>query len=463
MCSLLHVTLALLTAQPASDRIQPWDENPRYWQHQGQPVLLLGGSKDDSLFQIPDLEEHLDLLASVGGNVIRNTMSDRPDHGFEVYPYARRDDGRYDLDRWNDEYWARFARMLQLTEQRGIIVQIEVWDRFDYAQENWAAHPYNPANNVNYTVEGSGLATDYPEPAWLDRQPFFHTIPGMPLYTPELDVVRAYQERFVRELLSHSLPYGNVLYCVDNETSTPVEWGQHWMALIHQAGDEAGLPAFVTDMFDDAYEPQNSAKLRAALDRPDLYSFLDISQINSRSFGEDQWDRLMWVREQISAHPRPLNNTKIYSDGQTVWGSGTPQDGIERFWRNLLAGAASCRFHRDGAGIGLNRIAQRCIRAARQVHETVPLWTLEPRIDLLSDRDRNEAYLAADPESAYVLFFPAAGEVTVDLSAMPGGCAIHWMDIQQGGWVDAWDLEGGGRVPIRTPRAGAWAAIITPR
>jgi len=48
-------------------RIQPRPTYPRYWQYRGQPVLLLGGTKDDNLFQIPDLEEHLDPLAPAGG------------------------------------------------------------------------------------------------------------------------------------------------------------------------------------------------------------------------------------------------------------------------------------------------------------------------------------------------------------------------------------------------------------
>ena len=52
-------------------RFQLDKEHPRYWQYHGKPVLLPGGSKDDNLFQIPELEEHLDLLASVGGNYIR--------------------------------------------------------------------------------------------------------------------------------------------------------------------------------------------------------------------------------------------------------------------------------------------------------------------------------------------------------------------------------------------------------
>ncbi|MEA3226565.1 MAG: hypothetical protein U9Q07_11495, partial [Planctomycetota bacterium] len=72
-----------------SNRIGPYSENPRYWQYKDKPLLLLGGTKDDNLFQIPDIEEHLDLLASVGGNYIRNTMSSRSNQGFEVQPFKK--------------------------------------------------------------------------------------------------------------------------------------------------------------------------------------------------------------------------------------------------------------------------------------------------------------------------------------------------------------------------------------
>ena len=66
-------------AEPGSDgnRIRPYAANPYYWQYEGKPVLLLGGSKDDNLFQLPDLEAHLDAIQAAGGNYIRNTMSDR--------------------------------------------------------------------------------------------------------------------------------------------------------------------------------------------------------------------------------------------------------------------------------------------------------------------------------------------------------------------------------------------------
>ena len=71
--------------------LQPWSENPWYWSYRGRPVLLLGGSDDDNLFQWSerDLIAQLDRLAAAGGNVVRNTMSDRKDAGFEVYPFLK--------------------------------------------------------------------------------------------------------------------------------------------------------------------------------------------------------------------------------------------------------------------------------------------------------------------------------------------------------------------------------------
>jgi hypothetical protein len=44
-----------------SDSIRPYPRNPSYWQYKGRSVLLLGGSREDNLFNHPDgLAEHLD-------------------------------------------------------------------------------------------------------------------------------------------------------------------------------------------------------------------------------------------------------------------------------------------------------------------------------------------------------------------------------------------------------------------
>ena len=114
--------------------IQPWSENSWYWQYNDKPLLLLGASSDDNLFQWPTkmLVAHLDSMKFIGANYVRNTMSDRVDRGFEIYPFKKLKDGKFDLNKWNNDYWKRFETFLKETSKRDIIVQIEVWDRFVY-------------------------------------------------------------------------------------------------------------------------------------------------------------------------------------------------------------------------------------------------------------------------------------------------------------------------------------------
>ena len=232
---LIFIQINPVNAQSA---IQPWNDNPWYWNYKGQPVLLLGGSDDDNLFQWPakKLVDQLDRLATAGGNIIRNTMSDRKDKGFEVYPFLQLKSGKYDLNQWNQKYWTRFERLLNETEKRGIIVQIEIWDRFDYTDargsDRWQIHPYNPKNNINYTYEQSGFAKNYPDHPGKNKQPFFFTTP----LQRNNRVVLQYQQKFVDKMLDYALQHGNVLYCMDNETSADEAWGRYWAEYVKKKG-----------------------------------------------------------------------------------------------------------------------------------------------------------------------------------------------------------------------------------
>ena len=180
------------------DRIQPYAQNPFYWQYKGKPVLLIGGSVEDNLFQIPNLEAHLDLLASCGGNYVRCTMSSR-DEG-DVWPFERDPDtGLYDLNVPGAEYWQRFERFLELTAARDIVAQFEMWDRFDFARAPWQDNPYNPKNNVNYTAAESGLKEEINTHPGRRESAFFRTVPAL----ENNEVVLHYQQQQVDKMLSH--------------------------------------------------------------------------------------------------------------------------------------------------------------------------------------------------------------------------------------------------------------------
>jgi hypothetical protein len=440
--------------------IKPYTENPRYWQYKGEPVLLLGGTDDDNLFQMVELEQHLNELKKAGGNYIRNTMSFR-DSG-NVSPFLKLDNGKYDLDSWSDKFWDRFETLLKLTHERDIIVQIEVWDRFDYSQQFWEQNPFNPVNNINYTLSDSIFEEHYPRHPSSDVQPFFHAIPNMPLFNQRLDRIRNLQEKYIDKMLSYSLKYGNVLYCMNNETTSPVEWGNYWIDYIRSKAKEEGTEVYLTDMYDHFFRISSCAKCQELIAKPEYYTFIDVSQINSRNFGQTHWDTLqaiMSMRNQYAL--RPVNNTKIYGGNNTGWGSGSNADGVERFGRNVIGGCASVRHHRPPTGNGLNEKAKGIIKATRKVEELVRFWEVEPQMHLLTDKDPNEAYLTCKEGEKYIIYFPRGGNVKLDLTKQDRKFSGRWISIATGEWGDKFSAEGGGFHEISAPDTTGWYVVIT--
>ena len=464
---LFHTVLSA-TANDNADRRQPYAKNLRYWQYEGQPVLLLGGSKTDHIFLLDELEAHLDEMQLVGANYVRNTMSQR--EGAELKPHSLLPSGKFDVDQWNEEYWNRFQNMLKWTAQRKIFVQIEVWDRFDFSTEHWDTSPWNPKNNVNYTDEQTGFAPEYRQHTSRDLQPFFHSIQGMPRYTKKLELVRRYQEEFVAKMLSYSLDYGHVLYCMDNETSTPAQWGKYWMQFIQARAAEQGVTVCTTDMFDDAFMADKAVHTPLIFNDAEHYMFADISQVNSRNYDEEHWDSLQWLLQQVNVHPRPSNHTKIYGSGYKSFGTGGPEDGVERFWRNTLGGSAGARFHRPDSGNGLNDLAKASIQAARLTEKLVKFWDVTPHMNLLSQRESNEAYLAARPGESYILYFTNGGAVDLDLTGTTGSFNVTWISVSMGISVQTSaiggyrqmkkTIQGGRAVTFTVPYKGGWVAVI---
>jgi len=454
----LLVVFAMAGISPAvgadGARIRPWSHNPSFWQYQGRPVLLLGGSKDDNLFQVPDLTEHLDAMARAGANYIRNTMSDRRDGGFEVYPFQQLPDGRYDLTQWNPDYWQRFEDMLRWTQERGIIVQIEVWDRFDYSRDHWRPHPYNPKNNINYTYESSGFAREYPAHPGRNEQPFFYTTPAQNNNT----VVLPFQQRFVEEVVRHTLSRPHVLYCMDNETSGAEEWSVYWADFIRERARAAGVEVLLTEMWDahDLKAPQH----RRTFDHPERFGFVDVSQNNHKD-GDTHWENFQWVRQYLAAQPRPITIVKTYgADGSTHGPSD--RQGLERWWRHVIGGAASVRFHRPPSGLGFSAKAEAAIRSARLLEEQAKFWELTPALERLRYRVENEAFATVKPGRALVIYFTDGGAIEADLRDFPVDCDVRWLDLSRAAWFRTARVEGGAWTPLLAPAEGSWIALIEP-
>ncbi len=421
-----------------------------YWSYNGDEILLLGGTVQDNLFQIPDLVDHLELLVSVGGNYVRNTMSSR-DSG-NVWAFKKLETGLYDLNQWNDEYWQRFETFIAETAERDIIVQIEIWATFDYYRDNWDINPFNPKNNINYDTRRSKLPEAVETHPIYTENNFFRSVPSQ----MALARVLWYQQQFVDKILSYTLQYDHILYCMDNETSVTSDWGKFWAEYIQKQAGLSGKKVHTTQMWDpwDLSHPFHAE----TFDNPDIFTFVDISQNNHQS-ADAHWNNGISQLERLKNmdYVRPANNVKIY--GNDGGRHKTTRDAIENFVKNILMGCASARFHRPESGQGLNETAQAVIQSTRELSNRMDFFKGSPRNDLLGSREPGEAYCRAIPGSEYAVYFPERGSVDIDLSSFSSSPRIEWLNLLTSRWLPPETLERD-LVNIETPDQGHWIALI---
>jgi hypothetical protein len=464
-----------------SDRIQPYTENQTYWQYHNQPILLIGGSSDDNLFQhlSPELDNELDRIKEFGGNYVRCTMSSRDSGNVYAY-YLDPATQLYDLTRWDDEYWRRFDYFLKAAHDRQIIVQIEIWATYDFYTRDshmfgdgryaWDRNPYNPGNNINYTERESGLYEIFRSTHGTLINPFFATV--LPRFE-EVPIVLGFQQKFVDKLLSISLKYDHVLYCMDNETNADPEWGEYWARYVREKASAQNIEIEVTQSW-DSFDPTDGgvkeasvqnpsvhfftkrASVSNTLNNPDVYTFIEISNHNAQR-GEVHYKtgHYVWNKVQESGILRPINNVKVYG-AETSW-AGSAQEGMQRFWRNVFAGSAAVRFHRPPSGLGSTDIALSNIKSMRMLTDSIDIFRSVPANELLGDRADNEAFcLANRGNDEYILYFPAEGNIKLDVQA--GSYELTWLNIGVAAWQETETM----RLPgdIKTPNDDQWAVLV---
>lgn len=496
---MLTSTLAvLLCAGQGLAQIQPYVENPGYWQYNGQPVLLFGGSGRDNIFQWAGegtkLTDQLDLLAGCGGNYIRCTMSSREyaPGGFRwdllPYPFAKVN-GKYDLHQWDDAYWSKLRTFLAETKKRGIFVQLEFLDRWNESnntggpESGWKESPWNPDNNVTYDWDDS--------PLLKQGQTGFYNPFHLAAITED-PVLLPLQQRFFEKVIDEVIDNGNdhVLFQVDNESGIgddTLEPDPYWARYVRNYAQSKGAgEVFVctsrrfhppAPYLSTTFQEWENPELRVPVENS-AFNYYDISQNNGNS-GQAHYDNFLWFRAKVREHGvRPINNVKCYHMNWptgTRWDQhapGTDAEAGARFWRVVFAGAASIRFHRDAPhlmvgrpgrpGFGLKPRAQAHIRSMHLFVRQAHLFTMEPHNDLLSDRAEDEAYCLAEPGKQFAVFFTGAADrsVVLDLSSAPQGLRLRWLDVTKSRWVDEDSPVRGAACTLRSPGPGHWVAVL---
>jgi hypothetical protein len=213
--ALLAVVLYAAPAEPI--RLHP--KNPHYFLYRGKAVALITSGEHYGAVMNADFNYHryLATLAAEGMNytrlfggsyrevpaksfgIKRNTLA--PEPGRFVAPWARSETpgyegggNKFDLDRWNPEFFARFRDFLSEAAQRGIVVEVTLFSSH-YQEMQWKVSALNPANNVN----GIDL------------------IDWKKLHTLENGNILGRQERYTRKLVREGNAFDNVIFEIQNE------------------------------------------------------------------------------------------------------------------------------------------------------------------------------------------------------------------------------------------------------
>ena len=173
LCGLWFASVAA-GAPPAKDRtplgLHP--DNPHYFVFRGKPAILITSAEHYGAVLNRDFDygKYLDEIHAHGLNltrtftgaycedtksfgIARNTLA--PAEGKLICPWARADvpgyaggGNKFDLSKWDTEYFRRLKDFLDKASERGVVVELNLFCPF-YEDSMWRLSPMNAANNVN--------------------------------------------------------------------------------------------------------------------------------------------------------------------------------------------------------------------------------------------------------------------------------------------------------------------------
>ena len=236
--SLVLHTASLFAAEHPPLALHP--ENGRYFLFRGKPtVLITSGEHYGAVLNLDfDYKKYLNTLSADGlnntrtfsgayvepegaFNIARNTLA--PSDGRFICPWARTDvpgyaggGDKFDLDRWDDDYFKRLRDFLSHASTRGIIVEMNLFCPM-YEDKQWNVSPMNPNNNIQRVGP-----QDRTHVYTLDRHAGLLPI----------------QERMVRKIVDELKEFDNLYYEICNEAyfgGVTLEWQHHIADVIGDA------------------------------------------------------------------------------------------------------------------------------------------------------------------------------------------------------------------------------------
>jgi hypothetical protein len=230
--------------------LRPHPEHPNLFQDaHGRPVRLAGSHHWDTLMENAerpgtfDFERYLDRLAAWGHNFIRLWTHEAWTHDLRPRVYLRPGPGRaldgrprFDLSRFDPEYFERLRSRVARAGERGFYVAVMLfngWSIHDKGEGNpWDRHPFNRRNNLQ-GIDGDPDARGE----------------GTDVHTLRVPAITRLQEAYVDQVVATVGDLDHVLWEIANESPhESVTWQYHLIRYL-RASDPHRHPIGMTATF----------------------------------------------------------------------------------------------------------------------------------------------------------------------------------------------------------------------
>ena len=427
---------ALLAAAAASAQpLSLYPKNPHYFLFAGRPTVLVTSGEHygavlnlefDYVRYLDTLHaDHLNLTRTFSGSyrevpgnfqIAGNTLAPAP--GRFIAPWQQRD-GKFDLTKWDDAYFARLKDFVAYAGRSGVVVELVLFCPL-YEDSMWSVSPMNVRNNVNGI--GDVARTDV-----------------LALKDARLTGV---QDAMVRKIVNELRDFDNLYYEICNEPYfggvTP-EWQAHIAKVI--ADTEAG---FTKKHLID----QNWANGSSVVDRPNPL-------VSLFTFHYSRPPESVSMNRKL---PCAIGNNETGFDGNA--------DATYRIqgWDFLMAGGALYNNldysftvgHEDGTFTpppatpgGGSAALRRQLRYLRAFFDEIPFWQMQPAGEgTVRGPEGASVRALEDPGKLYAIYIHhgrvvkdgkprfqvdetrASRQVTVHLP--PGTYRAAWRDTRSG-------------------------------
>jgi len=433
--------------------------NPRYFVDGTGRAILLTGSHTWSNFQdnggsdpppVFDYSAYLNFLQANHHNFFRlwtweqsRWTAETSDNNYwfnPMAPYQRTGPGtaldgkpKFDLTQFDQSYFDRLRQRVIDAGNRGIYVSVMLFNGWSVDPKNpsvgggqnfpWKGHPFNKANNINS----------------IDGDPNGDNI-GVETEELSIPAVTAFQEAYVRKVVDTVNDLDNVLYeicneCADPDSWTPgsVNWQYHFIDYIHNY---------------EASKPKQ---------HPVGLSSISANPANLFASHAD------WIAPSGNLYnpPATTGNKVVMADTDHICGICGDRTWVwEAFTRGynplFMDGYDGAGYGVGGAGFNFNDPKWISLRLnlgyALTYANRMNLAAMTPHGELASS-----GYALANPAASgaeYLVYLPAGGAVTVNLSASPGTLAVEWFNPGTGATTPADSVTGGASRLFTPPFAG---------